>query len=68
MIHILYENDHMARGQALATALGAQSSDVTTPPRTIPGLDTLVFWGHGDLLKLCKKTPAEIKMNFFSIV
>lgn len=61
MIHILYQNDHLARAQALAAVNGCQSSEVNTPPRAIPNLDTLVFWGHGDILKLCTKTPAEIK-------
>ncbi len=61
MIQILYAQDHTERGQALAQAVGgSQSSLVTTPASKKPGLDTLTFWGHGDLVRLCGKTAAEM--------
>jgi len=61
MVHILYELDHQNRAVALGNAIGAQCSEVSSPPQTIAGLDTLIFWGHGSIGGLCGKQPDEIK-------
>ena len=54
MIFLLYTQDHAARAEALAQVLpGAQHGLVTTTPVAKAGLDTLIFWGHGDMLRLC---------------
>ena len=61
MIQILYAQDHTERGLALAQVVGgSQSALVTTPATRKPGLDTLTLWGHGDLVRLCGKTAAEM--------
>jgi hypothetical protein len=61
MIQILYTQDHAARGVALAAAVpGAKHGLVDTAPSAVTGLDTLVFWGHGDQFKPCDRTAAEI--------
>jgi hypothetical protein len=54
MIQILYAQDHTERGVALSQAVpGSQAGLVTTAPTAKPGLDTLTFWGHGDIARLC---------------
>ena len=54
MIQVLYAQDHTERGVALSQAVpGSQSSLHTVAPSAKPGLDTLLFWGHGDLARLC---------------
>ena len=65
MIQFLYQGGHGSHGpraQALAAlSPGSRCGDIqTTQPVAIPGLDTLVFWGHGDKYKLCGKTPREL--------
>jgi len=54
MIQILYTQDHLARGAALASVIPqAQHGLISTDPTTKVGLDTLVFWGHGTFVSLC---------------
>jgi hypothetical protein len=54
VIQILYAADHTERGLALCQAVpGSFASLVTTTPIQKPGLDTLTFWGHGDIARLC---------------
>jgi hypothetical protein len=60
MIQILYAQDHAERGLALSRAVpGSQSSLVTVAPSAKPGLDTLTFWGHGDIARLCGLRSGE---------
>lgn len=61
MLQILYTQDHAARGQALAQAFpGAQHGLISIVPTAKPGLDTLVFWGHGTISSLCDLKSAPI--------
>ena len=54
MIQILYTPDHADRGTALGPVVPmAHYGLATTAPITKPGLDTLVFWGHGTFVSLC---------------
>jgi hypothetical protein len=62
-LHILYEaKDHQNKAQALenASAHSATIDPADATPRKITGLNTLVFWGHGDENKLCGLTSSEI--------
>ncbi len=52
------EDDHMVRAKSLATAYGTTAASVKDKPKTIGGLDKLVFWGHGDTSHFCTLTPA----------
>lgn len=49
------ERDHKNRAELLAQTYVAQAIDISggADPVTIPGLDTLVFWGHGDTRRFC---------------
>ncbi len=60
MIQILYTADHLERGAALASEIGAQHGLISITPVS-NNLHTLIFWGHGDSYNLCKKTASEIK-------
>ena len=53
---ILYQADHQKR----ALALSSKAQLVSLPARTIPALDTLVFWGHGTQGTLCAMTADQI--------
>jgi len=54
MIQILYAQDHTDRGLALAQAVpNSQAALITTAPTATAGLDTLTFWGHGDIARMC---------------
>ena len=61
MIQILYGHKHDQRAMNLAGALGnARHDDINRAPTKVPGLDTLLFWGHGDAWKLCEQTPDQM--------
>ena len=61
LIQILYTFDHTNRGLTLAGALpAAQHGLVSTVPTAKPGLDTLVFWGHGTFVSLCDLQSAAM--------
>jgi hypothetical protein len=62
MVHILFEADHRNRASRLALANpGATSALIDMPPGRMPGnLDTLAFWGHGTMVSLCGKDPAQM--------
>lgn len=49
------ENDHKSRAELLAQTYVAQAINISggTAPIVIAGLDTLVFWGHGDARHFC---------------
>lgn len=53
------EDDHKVRAEALATAYATTAQKVTVKPKKVKGLDTLVFWGHGDTSKFCDLTAEE---------
>ncbi len=57
---ILYQHDHQARAVALSQAIGARAVGVDTQPQA-GGIDTLIFWGHGDPYALCGKTATQIQ-------
>ncbi len=47
------EDDHENRAKALATSYATTAQKVTVKPKKVGGLDTLVFWGHGDPTAFC---------------
>lgn len=53
------EEDHKTRAKALATTYNTTAQSVDQKPKKVKGLDTLVFWGHGDTSKFCGKTSGE---------
>ncbi|GAP36941.1 hypothetical protein ABXN37_17525 [Piscinibacter sakaiensis] len=53
------EDDHQVRAKALATAYSTTAGSVKDKPKTIGGLDRLVFWGHGDVHRFCTLTADE---------
>ena len=61
-IIILYEGDHEARAETLRISLinKAKTVAVTANPYFEAGLETLMFWGHGDKDALCGKPSEEI--------
>ena len=53
------EDDHQVRAKALATTYNTTAQKINVKPKKITGLDTLVFWGHGDTQRFCgfESTP-----------
>ncbi|MCA9758147.1 MAG: hypothetical protein KDA27_20300 [Candidatus Eisenbacteria bacterium] len=47
------EDDHERRGRALATTYATTAQKISVKPTKMPGLATLVFWGHGDPSAFC---------------
>ncbi|MEE4204693.1 MAG: hypothetical protein V2I39_00270 [Erythrobacter sp.] len=56
------EPDHKKRAEALAVRAPdvALHGQIDMVPKAVPGLETLVLWGHGVPAKFCGKTPREI--------
>jgi hypothetical protein len=52
-------DDHQVRAKALATTYATTAQDVSGKPKKVSGLNTLVFWGHGDPAHFCHLTPDE---------
>ena len=53
------EDDHEKRAKALATAYAATAQKVNVKPGKVTGLETLVFWGHGDPTAFCSLSSNE---------
>jgi inactivated superfamily I helicase len=53
------EDDHSTRAKSLATAYATTAASIKDAPRTIGGLDKLVFWGHGDTHAFCTKKAED---------
>jgi len=53
------EDDHKTRAQKLAPMYETTAASVKDKPKTIAGLDRLVFWGHGDTSHFCTLTPDQ---------
>jgi hypothetical protein len=53
------EDDHEVRAKALATTYNTTAQKLSVKPKSITGLETLVFWGHGDPSAFCslESTP-----------
>jgi hypothetical protein len=48
------EADHKKRAELLAKTYGTTAYNITdTRPVSVPNVDTLAFWGHGDAYKFC---------------
>lgn len=64
--HILFDTDartsHRNRAFRLAAVTaGATTAHINMPPTRMPRrIDTLTLWGHGDMARLCGKTPEEM--------
>jgi hypothetical protein len=68
MIVILYEADHKVRAVALASAETRSTRKtlacpVETKPKEIVGLTTIIYFGHGTSLSVCKLNPAQMNEN-----
>jgi hypothetical protein len=60
MIVLWAEEDHKNRAELLAKTYGTTAYNITnTEPVSVPGLDTLAFWGHGDAWKFCSMSEDE---------
>ena len=53
------EDDHEVRAKALATAYSTTAVSIRSAPKAVAGLDTLVFWGHGDTTAFCHLSAAD---------
>lgn len=53
------EDDHEVRAKSLGTAYACTAVSVKTKPKSVSGLDKLVFWGHGDTGKFCTLTASD---------
>ena len=53
------EDDHEVRAKSMAAAYSTTAASVKDKPKTIAGLDKLVFWGHGDTSKFCSLKPVD---------
>lgn len=57
------ENDHQKRAKSLASAYFTTAKNIRDKPIKIPGLDKLVFWGHGEINKFCSlEAPDFVKL------
>jgi hypothetical protein len=52
-------DDHEVRARALATSYSTTAQSIESGPAKEDGLDTLVFWGHGNVTHFCDRTPDE---------
>lgn len=61
MIYVIYESDHTKRGISLAATIGAKHGEIgQTKAKAVPGLHTLIFWGHGTESVMCTKAPQQM--------
>ena len=47
------EADHETRAKELATTYATTARSAKNAPSAIPGLDKIIFWGHGEINKFC---------------
>jgi hypothetical protein len=60
MLQILYTNDHLQRGVALAGEEAGSAHGLINIAPAAKGVTTLLFWGHGDNYGLCTKNATEL--------
>jgi hypothetical protein len=60
MLQILYTQDHLQRGVALAGEEAGSEHALITTAAAAKGVSTLLFWGHGDNHHLCTKNASEL--------
>ncbi|WP_297904576.1 hypothetical protein [Metallibacterium sp.] len=60
LIVLWAEADHKNRAELLAKTYGTTAYNITdTEPVSVPNMDTLTFWGHGDAYKFCSMDEDE---------